>query len=61
MAALSDASNTIADGTLLLIASRSIHKTQGFPRANEKWDDLEKGSQTWSPWKFLYKDVHSKA
>ena len=27
MAALSDASNTIVDGTLLLIASTSIHKT----------------------------------
>ena len=44
MAALSDAINKIADGTLLLIASTSIHKTQCFPRANEKWDDLAKGS-----------------
>ena len=61
MASLSDASNTITDDTLLLIVSTSIHKSQRFPRANEKWDDLEKGSQTWSPWKFLYKDVHSKA
>ena len=49
MAALSDASNTITDNTLLLIASTPIHKSQRFPRANEKWDDLEKGSQTWSP------------
>ena len=35
MSALSDASNAIADGTLLLIASTSIHKYQRFPQANE--------------------------
>ena len=34
MAALSDASNTIADGTLLLIASTSIKKSQRLPREN---------------------------
>ena len=36
MSALSHASNTITDGTLLLIASTSIQKSQRFPRANEK-------------------------
>ena len=44
MAALSDASNTIADGTLLLIASTSIHKSHSSPLANDKWDDLAKGA-----------------
>ena len=53
MAALSDTSNTIADGMLLIIASTSIHKSQCFPRANEKWDNHAKGSQTWSAWKVL--------
>ena len=61
MVALSNARNTIADGTLMLIASTSIHKPQRFPRANDKWDDLAKGSQTWSTLKVLYKDAHSKA
>ena len=42
MAALLDASNEIADGTLLLIASTLIQKSQRFPRANEKWEDLTK-------------------
>ena len=51
MAALSDTRDKITDGTLLLIASTSIHKYQRFPRANEKWDDLAKGSQTWNAWK----------
>ena len=53
MVALSDARNTIVDGTLMLIASTSIHKPQCFPRANEKWDNHAKGSQTWSAWKVL--------
>ena len=53
MAALSGASKTIVDGTLLLIASTSIHKSQSFPRANEKWDDITKVSHTWSTWKVL--------
>ena len=61
MAALSDESNEIADGTLLLIASTSILKLQQFPRANEKWEDLTKDTQTWEAWKFLYKDDHAKA
>ena len=60
MAALSDTSNTIADGMLLIIARTSIHKSQCFPRANEKWDDLAKCSQMWSTWKVLYKDAHFK-
>ena len=42
MAALSDESNKIADGTLLLIASTSILKSQRLPQANEKWEDLMK-------------------
>ena len=61
MAALSDASNTIADGTLLLIASTSIKKTQRFPRENEKWEDLTKDTHTWDACKVLYKDAHAKA
>ena len=61
MAALSDESNEIADGTLLLIASTSILKSQRFPRANKKWEDLTKDTQTWEVWKVLYKDVHAKA
>ena len=44
MAALSNARNTIADSTLLLIASTSIQKLQRLPRANEKWEDLKKNS-----------------
>ena len=36
MSVLSDASNEITDGTLLLIASTSIQKLQRFPQANEK-------------------------
>ena len=47
MAALSDESNKIADGTLLLIASTLILKLQRLPRANEKWEDLTKDAQTW--------------
>ena len=61
MAAISDASNKIADGTLLLIASTSIKKPQRFPQANEKWEDLTKDTQTWDGWKVLYKDAHAKA
>ena len=61
MAALSDESNEIADGTLLLIASTSILKSQRFPRANKKWEDLTKDTQTWGAWKVLYKDAHAKA
>ena len=61
MAALSDESNKIADGTLLLIASTSILKPQRSPRANEKWEDLTKDTQTWETWKVLYKDAHKKA
>ena len=61
MAAISDKSNKIADGTLLLIASATIIKLQQFPRANEKWEDLTKDTQTWEAWKVLYKDAHAKA
>ena len=61
MVALSNASNTIAEGTLLLIASTSIQKSQRFPRANEKWEDLTKDTQTWDAWKVLYNDAHAKA
>ena len=61
MAALSYESNEIADGTLLLIASTSIQKLQRFPRANKKWEDLTKYTQTWEAWKVLYKDAHAKA
>ena len=42
---LSDKSNKIADSTLLLIASTSILKSQRFPWANEKWEDLTKDAQ----------------
>ena len=61
MAELSDKSNEIADGTLLLIASTSILKLQRFPRANEKWEDLTKDTQAWEVWQVLYKDAHTKA
>ena len=61
MAALLDESNEIADSTLLLIASTSILKSQRYPRANEKWEDITKDAQTWEAWKVLYKDSHSKA
>ena len=61
MAALSDKSNDIADGTLLLIASTSILKLQRFPQANENWEDLTKDTPTWEAWKILYKDAHAKA
>ena len=61
MAALSDESNEIADGTLLLIASTLVLKLQRYPRANEKWEDMTKDAQTWEAWKVLYKDSHSKA
>ena len=61
MAALLDASNEIADGTLLLIASTSIQKLQRFPRASEKCEDITKDTQTWDAWKVLYKDAHAKA
>ena len=61
MAALSNSSNKIADGTLLLIVSTSIQKSQRFPWANEKWEDITKYTQTWDAWKVLYKDAHAKA
>ena len=61
MAALLDESNKIADGMLLLIASTSILKSQRFPQANGKWEDLMKDTQTWEAWKVLYKDAHAKA
>ena len=61
MAALSDKSNDISDGMLLLIASTTILKLQWLPRANEKWEDLTKDAQTWEAWKVLYKDAHAKA
>ena len=61
MAALSDESNKIADSTLLLIASTSILKSQRFPWANEKWEDLTKDAQMWEEWNVLYKDAHAKA
>ena len=38
-----------------------IHKLQRFPRANEKWDELTKDTQTWGALKVLYKDAQSKA
>ena len=34
---------------------------QRFPRANKKWEDLTKDTQTWDAWKVLYKDAHAKA
>ena len=61
MAALSDKSNEIADGTLLLIASTLVLKLQRYPRANEKWEDMTKDAQTWEGWKVLYKESHAKA
>ena len=61
MAALSDERNNIADGMLLLIASTTILKLLRLPRANEKWEDLTKDTQTWEAWKVLYKDAHAKA
>ena len=61
MAALSEASNIIADGTLLLIARMSIHKSQQLPQANEQWDDIAKDTQTWGAWKIIYNEAHSKA
>ena len=60
MTALWDKSNEIADGTLLLIASMSILKSQRFPRAKEKWENLTKDAQKWEAWKVLYKDAHAK-
>ena len=53
MAALLDESNEIADGTLLLIASMSALKSQRYPRANEKWEDLTEEAQTWEAWKVV--------
>ena len=61
MAALSDESNKIADSTLLLIASTSVLKSQRYPRANERWEDLTKDAHTWETWKVLYKYSHDKA
>ena len=54
MAALLDESNKIADGTLLLIASASVLKSQRYPQVNKKWEDLTKDAQTWEAWKVLY-------
>ena len=54
MATLLDESNKIADGTLLLIASASVLKSQRYPQVKKKWEDLTKDAQTWEAWKVLY-------
>ena len=61
MATLLDESNKIADGTLLLIASASVLKSQRYPQVKKKWEDLTKDAQTWEAWKVLYKNAHAKA
>ena len=55
------AGRAILDETLLLFASTVILTSEGFPRANDTWEDGAETDKTWAAWKLAYKQAHAKA
>ena len=45
------AGRTIADETLLLLASTAMLTSERFPRVNGDWEDRAERNKTWAKWK----------
>ena len=55
------ASRTIADETILLLASAVLFNTERFLKKNNNWEDRAEADKTSSNWKAAYKKAHTKA
>ena len=48
------------DHDLMLVAMTALYSIEQFPRATEKWEDMDKSKKTWGAWKELYKSAEAK-
>ena len=48
------------DTDLMLVAMTALYSTEQFPRATEKWEDMDESKKTWGAWKTLYKVAEAK-
>ena len=48
------------DHDLMLVDMMVLYSTEQFPRATEKWEDMQESEKTWAAWKELYKSAEAK-
>ena len=49
-----DASTKISDATLLLYATNAMMVSEQFPTTNDKWEELDPATKSWTEWKHMY-------
>ena len=50
----------ILDNYLMMVLRKAMLSSEKFPRANEDWEDLDKGNKLWEKWCKLYTKVDMK-
>ena len=50
----------ILDNYFMMVATKAMLSSEGFPWDNEDWEDLEKVSKSWMKWCEIYKKADMK-
>ena len=50
----------IRDNYLMMVAMKAMLFSECFPKSNEDWEDLDKGSKFWAKWCKLYTKAETK-